>query len=126
MTWLTAGLIAAGAIFGGFNLLYAAFAARIRELATLQAIGFRRTAVCISLIQESLLATLSGTLLAAFAAVLLLEGRSVQFSIGTFSLELSGSVLCSGLLTVILLGVLGAVPPAVRCLTAPLPSTLRS
>ena len=126
MTWLTAGLIAAGAIFGGFNLLYAAFAARIRELATLQAIGFRRTAVCISLIQESLLATLSGTLLAAFAAVLLLEGRSIQFSIGTFSLELSGSVLCSGLLTGMLLGVLGAVPPAVRCLTAPLPSTLRS
>lgn len=126
MTWLTAGLIAAGAVFGGFNLLYAAFASRIRELATLQAIGFPRTAVCISLIQESLLATLSGTLLAAFAAVFLLEGRTVQFSIGTFSLELSGGVICSGLLMGLLLGVLGAVPPAIRCLAAPLPGTLRS
>ncbi|CAA6678504.1 MULTISPECIES: ABC transporter permease [unclassified Lentimonas] len=126
MTWLTAGLIAAGAIFGGFNLLYAAFASRIRELATLQAIGFRRAAVFISLVQESLLATLSGTLLAAFAAVVLLEGRTVHFSIGTFALELSSSVISSGLIMGLLLGVLGAVPPAIRCLAAPLPSTLRS
>lgn len=126
MTWLTAGLIAAGAIFGGFNLLYAAFASRIRELATLQAIGFQRIAIFVSLVQESLLATLSGTLLAAFLAVFLLEGRAIHFSIGTFSLELSGSVVVSGLLTGILLGILGAIPPAMRCLAAPLPATLRS
>ena len=126
MTWLTAGLIAAGAIFGGFNLLYAAFASRIRELATLQAIGFRRAAVFVSLMQESLLATLSGTLLAAFAAVFLLEGRAVHFSIGTFSLELGSTVIAAGLVMGLLLGVLGAVPPAIRCLGAPLPSTLRS
>jgi ABC-type antimicrobial peptide transport system permease subunit len=126
MTWLTAGLIAAGAIFGGFNLLYAAFASRIRELATLQAIGFRRSAVFISLVQESLLATLSGTLLAALMAVVLLEGHTVHFSIGTFSLALSTQVISSGLLMGLLLGILGAVPPAIRCLGAPLPSTLRS
>ena len=126
MTWLTAGLIAAGAIFGGFNLLYAAFASRIRELATLQAIGFQRIAIFVSLVQESLLATLSGTLLATFLAVFLLEGRAVHFSIGTFSLELSGPVVVSGLLAGILLGILGAIPPAIRCLAAPLPTTLRS
>lgn len=126
MTWLTAGLIAAGAIFGGFNLLYAAFASRIRELATLQAIGFRRVAIFISLIQESLLSTLTGTLLAAFIAVSLLEGRAVHFSIGTFALELSSAVIGTGLLIGFLLGVLGAVPPAIRCLAAPLPTTLRS
>lgn len=126
MTWVTAALIAAGAIFGGFNLLYAAFASRIRELATLQAIGFRRSAIFISLVQESLLATLSGTLAAAFTAVYLLEGRAVHFSIGTFTLELSTTVILSGLLMGILLGILGAVPPAIRCLAAPLPNTLRS
>jgi len=126
MTWLTAGLIAAGAIFAGFNLLYAAFASRIRELATLQAIGFRRIAVLISLVQESLLATLSGTLLAAFLGVFLLEGQAVHFSIGTFYLELSNAVVIAGLSMGLLLGVLGAVPPAIHCLTAPLPNTLRS
>jgi len=51
MTWITAGLVAAGAVFGGLNTLYAAFASRIRELATLQAIGFTRRAILLSLIQ---------------------------------------------------------------------------
>lgn len=126
MTWVTAALIATGAIFGGFNMLYAAFASRIRELGTLQAIGYTRLAVFISLLQESLLATLSGTLLAAFAAVFLLEGQSVYFSMGTFQLTLTGSVVASALLTGLLLGFLGIIPPAIRCLGAPLPSALRS
>lgn len=126
MTWVTAGLIGAGAIFGGFNMLYAAFATRIRELATLQAIGFSRTALFISLIQESLLATLSGTLLAALLAVLLLEGQSVQFSMGTFHLSLTGMIVLSGLFTGFLLGILGAIPPAIRCLGSTLTSALRS
>ncbi|HKK19069.1 MAG TPA: ABC transporter permease [Opitutales bacterium] len=126
MTWLTAGLIAAGAVFGGFNMLYAAFASRIRELATLQAIGYTRTAVFISLVQESLLATLSGTMVAAFAAVWLLEGQTVYFSIGTFFLQLSPGVVLAGLLTGFLLGLLGSIPPAVRCLGASLPASLRS
>ena len=45
---------------------------------------------------------------------------------GTFSLELSSTVIASGLLTGLLLGVLGAVPAAIRCLGAPLPKTFRS
>lgn len=126
MTWLTATLIAAGAVFGGFNMLYAAFASRIRELATLQAIGYTRTAIFISLIQESLLATLTGTLCAAFAAVWLLEGQTVYFSIGTFYLQMSLGVVMIGILTGLLLGILGSIPPAIRCLGAPLPSALRS
>jgi putative ABC transport system permease protein len=126
MTWLTAGLIAAGAVFGGFNLLYAAFASRIRELATLQAIGYSRTAVFVSLVQESMLATLSGTLVAAAVAIGFLEGQTVYFSIGTFFLQLTPGVILTGLLTGLLLGLLGSIPPAVRCLGAPLPSALRS
>lgn len=126
MTWLTAGLIAAGAVFGGFNMLYAAFASRIRELATLQAVGFTRTAIFISLVQESLLATLTGTLVAAYLAVLLLEGQTIYFSIGTFSLQMTGGVVLTGLLTGVLLGVLGSIPPAIRCLGTALPAALRS
>ncbi len=126
MTWLTAALIGAGAVFGGFNMLYAAFASRIRELATLQAVGFTRAAVFLSLVQESLLATLSGTLLAGLVAVVFLEGQTVSFSIGTFALELTGVVVLAGLLTGCLLGLLGAIPPALRCLAVPLPSALRS
>jgi putative ABC transport system permease protein len=126
MTWITAGLVAAGAIFGGLNTLYAAFASRIRELATLQAIGFSRRALLASLIQESLLACLTGTLLASILALVFLDGRTIPFSIGAFTISITPAVALSGLLTGFLLGILGALPPAIRCLKPALPAALRS
>ena len=126
MTWITAGLIAAGALFGGINTLYAAFASRVREMATLQAIGFGRGALLASLVQESTLACLGGTLLASIAALLLLDGRTVPFSIGAFTLEISPGVALSGILTGLFLGLLGALPPAIRCLKPALPVALRN
>ncbi|MGB0774466.1 MAG: ABC transporter permease [Akkermansiaceae bacterium] len=126
MTWVTAALVSAGAIFGGLNTLYAAFASRIREMATLQSIGYTRGALLVSLIQESLLATLTGTLLAFLLAYFLLDGRTVPFSIGTFTLSLSPAVIFTGLITGILLGTIGTLPPAIRCLSPSLPKALRS
>jgi len=126
MTWLTALLIAAGAVFGGLNMLYAAFASRIRELATLQAIGYSRPAIFLSLTQESLLATLLGALIAGLLTTVFLQGLTVNFSMGAFRLDLSGGVAFAGLATALLLGVIGAIPPAIRCLRCPLPSALRS
>lgn len=126
MTWVTALLVTAGAVFGGLNTLYAAFASRIRELATLQAIGFTRRAILASLVQESMLACLAGTLIASVAALFILDGRSIPFSIGAFTLEVTPPVAASGLITGILLGALGSLPPAFRCLKPPLPSALRS
>jgi ABC-type lipoprotein release transport system permease subunit len=126
MTWLTAAMVAAGAVFGGLNMLYAAFASRIRELATLQALGYSRPAIFLSLVQESLLATMLGTFVAALAVSLLLDGMTVDFSMGVFRLTLSGGVALAGLLTGFLLGIIGAIPPAIRCLGSPLPAALRS
>ena len=126
MTWVTAALVAAGAVFGGLNTLYAAFAARIREMATLQSIGYTRVALMVSLVQESLLATMTGTLLAFVAAYFLLDGLTVPFSIGTFTLTMTPSVISVGLITGILLGTIGTLPPAIRCLLPSLSKALRS
>ena len=126
MTWLTAGLVAAGAIFGGLNTLYAAFASRIREMATLQAIGYNRKALLVSLLQESLLATLAGTLIAFLIAYFLIEGRVVSLSVGTFSLALTPAVILVGLAAGTLLGTVGTLPPAFRTLAPSLPKALRS
>ena len=73
-----------------------------------------------------MLVMISGTVLAAFIAVFCVQGQAVHFSIGTFYLELSNAVVTAGLLMGLALGVLGAIPPAIRCLAAPLPQTLRS
>ena len=126
MTWVTAALVVAGAVFGGLNTLYAAFASRIKEMATLQSIGFSRKALFTSLIQESLLATLTGTLIAFILAYFLLDGRTVPFSIGTFTLTMTPSVILTGLFAGILLGTIGTLPPAIRCLLPSLPKALRS
>ncbi|MBT8044574.1 MAG: ABC transporter permease [Verrucomicrobiae bacterium] len=126
MTWVTAALVSAGAIFGGLNTLYAAFASRVREMATLQSIGYTRTALLVSLVQESLLATLTGTLIAFVIAYFLLDGQTVPFSIGTFTLTLTPVVIGTGLIAGILLGTIGTLPPAIRCLAPSLPKALRS
>ena len=126
MTWVTAALVAAGAVFGGLNTLYAAFASRIREMATLQSIGFTRKALLISLIQESLLATLTGSLLAFLLSIALFDGRSVPFSLGTFTLELTPGIILAGLVAGVALGTFGTLPPALRCLKPSLPVALRS
>jgi putative ABC transport system permease protein len=125
MVWITAGLIAAGAMFGGVNTLYAAFASRVREIGTLQAIGFGRGTILLSLVQESTLACLMGTLVAAVAALVLLDGRIVPFSIGVFALEIGPGVAIAGLSTGFLLGLFGSLPAAWRCLKPSLPSALR-
>jgi ABC-type antimicrobial peptide transport system permease subunit len=125
MIWITAGLIAAGALFGGVNTLYAAFASRVREMGTLQAIGFGRGTLLWSLVQESTLACLSGALVASAVAVWLLDGRTFPFSIGAFTVEIGPGAALAGISTGLFLGLLGALPPAIRCLKPPLPVALR-
>ena len=126
MIWITSALVGAGALFGGLNTLYAAFASRIREMATLQCIGYTRRALLLSFIQESLLATLSGSLIAFTLALVLLDGRNIPFSLGTFTIELTPAIILAGLATGVSLGTLGTLPPALRCLKPSLPVALRS
>lgn len=126
MAWVCAAMIGAGAIFGGLNTLYAAFASRIREFGALQAVGFRRRDILFSLMQESLIATISGTLLASSIWLLWLDGMTIPFSIGAFSLIFDSSILSIGMGVGIGLGILGTLPPAWSCLHRELTATLRA
>jgi ABC-type lipoprotein release transport system permease subunit len=126
MVWATAILIATGGLLGGLNTMYAAFASRVREVGSLQAIGFGRAAIVVSLIQESVLATATGALLAAAAGVLLLDGLTVRFSMGVFGLVIDSSVLLLALAAGLFLGVIGALPPAYRCLRLPIAEALKA
>lgn len=126
VAWVTAGLIAVGGLFGGLNTMYAAFASRIRELGTLQSIGYRRLAIVWSMIQESTLATAAGGLIACAVGVFLLDGLAVRFSMGAFGLLIDETVIGLGLLTGLALGALGALPPAIRCLKPTIPVALKA
>lgn len=126
VVWVTAGLIAAGGLFGGLNTMYAAFASRVRELGTLQALGFRRGAILLSLVQESLLASVAGALIACAAGVFVLDGLSVKFSMGAFGLIVDAPVVVLALLAGLVLGAVGAIPPALRGLRLTIPVALKS
>ncbi|MGC9450370.1 MAG: ABC transporter permease [Oceanipulchritudo sp.] len=126
MTWLTAAMVAVGSVMGGLNMLYASFSSRVREMATLQTLGYRRRAVLLSLIQESLLTQAFGLMLALALGLLFIDGAMVQFSMGTFRMELTGGVTLVGFVTALLLGTIGTLPPAARCLRLPVPVALRS
>ncbi|HOD81905.1 MAG: FtsX-like permease family protein [Planctomycetes bacterium ADurb.Bin126] len=123
---ITAGLIALTGLCGGLNALYAAFVARVREMGTLQTLGYSRLSILLSLIQESTLASLGGALLAALLGVLVLDGLAVRFSLGAFGLRIDSYILVLGLLSGLALGVLGALPPAWRCLRLPITTALKT
>ena len=126
MTWLVAILISLGALFGGLNTMYAAYISRIRELATLQAIGYSRFAILISLLQEALLTCLLGTVLAMAVSLFLLDGISVPFATGVFFLQYDTENLLLALAAGIGLGVIGIIAPAWNCLKPGIVQCLRS
>ena len=126
VAWVTAALIGLGGLLGGLNTMYAAFVSRVRELGTLQSLGFRRAAIVVSLVQESSLATAAGALVAAAAGILLLDGLAVRFSMGAFGLTVDAPVLAVGLASGLFLGLVGALPPAYRCLRLAIPDALKS
>lgn len=126
MILITAGLIAVGGILGGLNTTYAAFAARVREVGMLQALGFTRAAIVSSLAEESVLSAAAGAVVGATLGLLLLDGLAVRFSMGAFALQIDPPVVLAGILGGLLVGLVGAVPPAVRCLRLPITEALQS
>ncbi len=126
MIWITAALIALGGVFGGLNTMYAAFASRIREIGTLQSLGFSRRAIVVSFVQESTLAATTGAIVAAAISLVLFDGFAIRFSMGAFGLRMDGATLATGLAAGLILGILGALPPALRCLRMPITQALKA
>jgi putative ABC transport system permease protein len=126
MVWATAILIGLAGFLGGLNTMYAAFSARVREFGTLQSLGYSRSAIVASLVQESLLTASIGTLLAVILGIVALHGYSVRFSMGVFQLTIDYQVVLMGAAAGLVTGVVGALPPAWRCLRLPITEALRA
>ena len=76
--------------------------------------------------QESVLAALTGALIGAALCLWLLDGLAVRFSMGAFGLILDGPTMTIGLVAGLLLGIVGSLPPTVRCLRMPITESLKS
>ncbi len=126
MVVMTCLMIAIGGLLGGFNSTYAAFASRVREVGTLQTLGYKRSAIMISLIQESLLTASTGAIVASIIALSALDGFTIRFSMGTFTLLMTSEIVALGIASGLALGIVGAIAPAIRCLRLPIPESLRA
>jgi putative ABC transport system permease protein len=124
-------IMAIGAIFTALNTLYAAVAARTREIATLRAIGFGSPGVVVSVLAEALLLSLLGALLGAAVAWLLFNGNALSTGGGQFGSDISfrlliGPGLCAvGIAWACAIGLLGGLYPAIRAARLPIAVALR-
>ena len=126
MAWISAILISIGAFMGGLNTLYATFTARIKEFGALQAIGFSRLAIFCSLSQEAAFTGFISATSSILIGILFMEGLSFPFAIGVFTLHFDQSIIFTGIISGVILGIVGVFPPSWKCLRPDLPETLRS
>ncbi|HRA87147.1 MAG TPA: ABC transporter permease [Planctomycetaceae bacterium] len=126
LAWLVVLLLSGAGIFAGLNTMYGSVVGRIPEMSMLQTIGFVRRAIVIGLIQEGVLLAATASLLAALIALFFVNGAAVRFTMGAFSLRIDSVAVLIGCGVGLLLGFLGAIPPAIRALRMPIVDGLKA
>jgi putative ABC transport system permease protein len=129
---ITVGLIMAiGAMFGALNTMFAAVAARAREIATLRAIGFAGLPVIVAVMLETMLLALAGGVIGGLVAWLIFNGHGAStMAAGTvgqlsFQLRVTPELLWTGLKWALAIGLIGGLFPAVRAARLPVSTALR-
>ena len=127
-------VMAVGACFGAMNTMYAAVAARTREIATLRALGFSRFSVLVSFVFESLclalLGGIVGCLFGLLAVKLALSGVTGTTNFATFSevvfaFRLTPALLGTGIVFSLVMGFFGGLFPAARAALTKITNALR-
>jgi putative ABC transport system permease protein len=124
-------IMALGAIFAALNTMYAAVAARGKEIATLRALGFSGMAVVMSVLAESLVLALVGGLIGALLAYLLFNNFSVStlgqnFTQVVFAFKVTPQLVLTGLVIALAIGFIGGLLPAWRAARLPITAALRA
>lgn len=122
-------IMAIGAVFGALNCMFAAVAARAREIATLRAIGFRSAPVVVSVMLETMLLALVGGLVGALVVWLVFDGYTAStlngFTDVMFQFKVNGALVWTGLKWALAIGFVGGIFPAVRAARLPVATALR-
>jgi putative ABC transport system permease protein len=133
IAYVVGGIMAVGAIFAALNTMYSAVSARLREIATLRAIGFGSTAMIMSVLVEALLLAFIGGAIGALLAWLFFNGYTVSTSAGAaagghliFDLSVSPQLVAIGIIWACSIGLIGGLFPAIRAARLPVASALRA
>jgi putative ABC transport system permease protein len=108
-----------GAIVGAMITMFAAVAQRVGEIGALRALGFRRSAVLIAFLSESLLLSLVGGVIGLFAAswmqtVDISTTNFQTFSELAFQFKMTGNIIAQTIGFSLIMGFIGGFIPAWR------------
>ncbi len=129
LAYFVAVVMGIGAVFAATNTMYATVAARGREIATLRALGFSRSAILISFVFESIclavIAGILGCILSQAVNFLEYTSQGANFSQVAYAFKVTPSALRSGMIFAVTMGFVGGVLPAIRAARTPVSVALR-
>jgi putative ABC transport system permease protein len=134
LAYFVALIMAIGASFGAMNTMYAQVSARTREIATMRALGFSRAVILTSFVLESMVlgfaGGLLGTAISSAVVSLLLTAPTGTSNFTTFAeilfnFELTPSLILSGVVFSLAMGLFGGLFPAARAARLKITSALR-
>lgn len=131
LAFIVSSLMGLGAIFGALNTMYTAVAARSRDIATLEALGFGGFAVMVSVLVEALLLAAVGGVAGGVLAYLLFDGFRAatmnwqSFSQVAFAFAVTPRLLIGAIGYALLIGLIGGFFPAIRAARTPVALALR-
>jgi len=129
--YFIAFMMGTGAVFGALNTMYGSVAARVREIATLRALGFGPWPVLVSILVESLALALIGGVVGGVAAYVAFDGFGAAtmnwqtFSQVAFAFRVTPELLVQAAIIATVIGLIGGAFPALRAARQPIASALR-
>ncbi len=126
------GMMAAGALFGALNSLYAAVSSRSLEIATLRAIGFGSGSVIVSVLAEALLLSIGGALIGALCAWIFFDGHVSSMMVSgleppiAFAMSVTPGLIVLGIVWACVIGLIGGLFPAIRAARLPVARALNA
>jgi putative ABC transport system permease protein len=113
MAWLTSTVAIVIGMLGTLNTMFMSIQERIREIGILRALGWERTRVAAMILGESVTIALVGGIVGALGAVLLVRLLTQVPAVnGMIQGRIDLAVLVEGMLTAVLVGLLGGLLPA--------------
>lgn len=129
--WTLAIMMGIAALFAALNTLYNAVANRVREIATLRALGFGGFPVVVSVLVEAIILGAVGGLIGGLLALIFLNGMHSStmnwssFSQMTFAFTVTPGLMFTGIIYGLILTFVAGILPGIRAARLPITAGLR-
>jgi len=129
--WTLAIMMGIAALFAALNTLYNAVANRVREIATLRALGFGGFPVVVSVLVEAMILGAVGGLIGGVLALVFLNGMHsstmnwASFSQMTFAFTVTPQLMVTGIIYGLILCFIAGILPGIRAARLPITAGLR-